>query len=156
MYLFLLMLLHVFIWLFVVFGGLYSEKIIMLNLYILLPFIYLIQILPFHIIVKKKIEYIKDNYETLKIHCNSPPELCEEEYIRTIPNLSKHMNIQMDKMLLYYAVYINNEDIVSRLYRKIKIKIDNWNSFQHPLSTQGLIIFAFIFNLYILKFYYKK
>ena len=51
---FILVFIHILIWLFVVFGFLISYKIALFNILILIPLIYILHILPFHIINEMK------------------------------------------------------------------------------------------------------
>ena len=56
----LLAIIHIFIWIYVVFCGIISEKQNNIILYIVLPLIYIIHLLPFHIIGKSK-DILADN-----------------------------------------------------------------------------------------------
>ena len=53
-----LILFHVIIWIIAILGGIFGKAIIRFNVLILLPCIYLFQMLPIHLIILKKIELI--------------------------------------------------------------------------------------------------
>jgi hypothetical protein len=95
-------------------------------MYIFIPFIYLLHILPFHIITAIKlivIENDKSSYNTNK----SPMEILEDK--------------EDTYLILYYVNTIRN--IFS-------------SSFSNPLSGQGMLILGYITNLYLIKYKWKK
>ena len=71
----LLILIHCFVWLFVIFGGFLSPKVCQFIILVVVPSIYLIHILSFHVIVETKMLHILkncENFEDLKEYVVKP------------------------------------------------------------------------------------
>ena len=62
-----LILIHILGWIYVVFGGFMSENQNDIILYYIIPFVYIIHIAPFHVLVKTKLELIKNEYKGIDI-----------------------------------------------------------------------------------------
>ena len=71
----------------------------------------------------------------------------------TILCMPNNVDIQTQKQILKIYKCMENEYIITRIFNKIN-KICEKN-FQTPFSAQGMIITAFIINIYLLKFYWK-
>jgi hypothetical protein len=121
----LLIIIHIGIWLFVLFGGFFKESYAKFNIIILIPFIYVIHILPFHMIVETKLRIIENE----SIHNN---------------NNTPSMKILEDEECKYILPYY---------FQKLKCIFDN--SFCNPLSPQGLLILGFIINVYVMIYKWK-
>ena len=102
---------HILIWIFVIFAFL-NKTTAKINLYYLIPIIYIAHIFPFHFIIKLK-ETIEPEDTTSKI--------------KTIENCMG---------ICYIFEWLKNLFI---------------NSFENPLSPQGLLIFGAITSAYKLK-----
>ena len=144
----LLFIIHLLIWIFVTIGGIFNKTVNQFNLLILLPLIYISQSLSFHPIMYMKMKYIKDTnlYNAKKEYFNDS-NLCDEEK-DDMNRLSRLFNESYDKILEHYAIYIDNEDIISHNLRAIRKYCDKTCN-KNPFSSQGLIIIAYIINVYI-------
>lgn len=154
-----LCLVHMIVWLFVIFGGFISykcTKIIMLGI---IPLIYVLHIMPFHIFLKKKFKQIHDDIDTqIELFDKTEIEnishrdllMCKDAYSSLPSNLSK------DKQDLIIKIYIlqENKYIVPKIYRYIRRNFVD--CFGDPLSPQGMLILGYIINTYLLYFYWKK
>ena len=151
LYIHILCLIHVILWLIVLFGGFVSCELAILNLYIFLPLFYIAQSMPFHFIMKEKIKYIKDNKQYLhKKKLNLP----EKEVIE-LSIEAKKLNMT-PKELIDILGYIENyadKYVIPYYFEKLKRNLSN--SWRNPLSPQGVIILGFILNLLSLKFRYN-
>ena len=153
LYLHFMMYIHAFIWLFVLFAGFFNKKFCYIVLYIILPAIYIIQIYPTHFFMKSKIDYIIKNYDRLSPLDNIDISCITNEEKQDLHQLCNYMEIPYDNMISYFTVYIQYEDIFSKILRKIKLFFER--SFKNPASTQGLIILCFITNILYLKYKHK-
>lgn len=148
----LLTLIHILFWLFFIFGGFFSKKICKINLYIILPFIYLIHtIMPFHIIVNKKIDIIDHNYEKL-IKTLDLNKVGERDLIfmkQDVQFQKQISHIKEDRKDNITKIYILEENklILPFIQRKIRLLFSN--SFADPLSAQGMVILGCIINVYM-------
>ena len=59
--LYFLVILHLFVWIFSIFGGFIHKNVALFNVYVFLPIIYIFQCLPNHIIIWIKIYIINKN-----------------------------------------------------------------------------------------------
>lgn len=100
---YILQFIHIIIWVFVIFAFL-NKNLAEINLKFVIPFIYLIQILPFHILNKSKCK-VNNN-------CQKDAE-------------------NIEKMIGFYQL--------KNLFN---------NSFENPLSAQGLLILGAILSYY--------
>ena len=144
-----LIIFHIFIWCFILFGGLVYTPFSSINLLYLIPLVYLLHIFPFHFIIKTKIEFIEKNIDIL--WKNSYDSILYDE----------------DECKLFNK-YILNKEHHSKIIKILKANeysypIVKWyhsirsffkHSFQNPLSPQGMLILGSIINFYVYK--YKK
>jgi hypothetical protein len=151
--------LHIFVWLFTIFGGFISFKCNKFIMLLLIPIIYLVHILSFHIFLKKKFKQIYDDLDSQielfgmeRINNVSREELmiCKDAY-SSMPS-----NIPKDEQNLILKIYILHENkyYIPKLYRNIRKNF--LNSFADPLSPQGMLILGYIVNTYVSYFYWKK
>jgi hypothetical protein len=150
----LLTLIHILFWLFFIFGGFFSKKFCQINLYIILPLIYLIHtIMPFHIIVNKKIEIINNNYDNLikNLDLNKVSENELNFMKQDIPFQKQISHIKEDRKDNITKIYILEENklILPLIQRKIRLIFSN--SFADPLSAQGMVILGCIINVYLMN-----
>ena len=143
----LLFIIHLLIWIFVTIGGIFNRTVNQFNLLILLPLIYISQSLSFHPIMYMKMKYIKENFKKSNNETFKDSILCDEEK-DDMNRLSRLFNESYDKILEHYAIYIENEDIISHNLRSIRKYCDKTCN-KNPFSSQGLIIIAYIINVYI-------
>lgn len=152
----LVIILHVLVWLFVMFGGIISEKICKLNLFIFIPLIYMIQILPCHLFVSKKIIEINhnyDNYNEIEIDDG------DFEFFMNDPSYMKNikiLNIPQDRIQKITKIYIleENKYILPMVQRRLRFYFTK--SFGDPLSHQKILILGMIINVYALRYIYKR
>ena len=146
-----LCLFHVSIWLFVIFGGFWSPEICKFNMLVIVPTIYLLHMLSFHVIVSYKLDHILkncDNFQDIDYYVKPK---CIEDFKKYLPD-----NIDNKKALKIIKIYFSEEDklVIPRIYKKIEGCFEN--SFANPLSAQGMLILAMIVSAYLLKFYWKE
>lgn len=157
-YVILLFLVYMFIWLFCFFGGLFSIKFVKIITLLILPGIYLLHILPFHIFEKEKINninkhieyYINKHEKDIKKITNDDLYIYTGNFLQCIPK-----DISDENKNLIIKVYIceENKYILPKLLRNLR-KIFK-KSYFNPLSAQGMMILSYIINIYLLKFKYK-
>jgi hypothetical protein len=121
-----LIIFHLLIWIFIIFGGIISSDICKFIVFIMIPFIYVLHILPFHIIVEAKLRIIEKEKSTDLENKSSTDILFE----------------------------IENRNIIINLFNKLKTALNF--SLLHPLSAQGLLILGYIINIYLLKYVYNE
>lgn len=146
-----LCIIHLIIWLIVSLGGLISSKLVILNLYILLPIIFIAQSMSFHVVNKKKIEYIKNNKKYLNKKILKIPYDEIVEFSREAKKLNMTKNELIE--IMSYLEYYDDKCIIPYYLNIIKRKC--YSSWRNPLSPQGLIIFCYILNLIFLKYKYN-
>ena len=145
-----LMMFHMAIWLFAIFGGLISPAICQFNILILVPVIYLIHILPLHIIVDNKIKHIINNLDKFD----------DIEYVlrpKKIEFLQNYIpkDVDNEKALKVMRIYSAEEDklVIPKIHKRLEQCFEN--SFGNPLNAQGMLILAMIVSVYLLKFFWK-
>ncbi len=111
-----LCIIHIFIWLFIVFGSFINKNCALFNLIILIPFIYLLHIFPFHVI-----NHIKC---LININCLSDTEKIEKFikffYIKKIFDDFKSFQNPLSPQGLLILGYIINFYCFYFKYSKIK------------------------------------
>jgi len=115
-----LIIFHLTIWLYILFGSFIGKIHSKIILFLIIPLIYLIHILPFHLINE-----LKKNSLDLKT---------DDELKENISNYEEKLPI------------INNIIQLKHYADKEIFK----NSFANPLSPQGLLILAYIISIYAL------
>ena len=150
-----IIIIHIFIWLYVSFGGFISETQNNFILYIALPIIYIVQLFPFHILNETKYmltENIKNDSDNTintdykdinNLSIDDKFNLCIKHGFKN--NNKKTMQLLNDTLNLY---------IIPKYIEELKCMFKS--SFQNPFSAQGLIIIAFIINVYIHKYKYHQ
>jgi len=146
---------HIFLWLYVSFGGFISETQNNYILYIVLPMIFIFQLLPFHILNETKY-MLSDNIK------NDPDNTIDADY-KDINNLSIDDKFNL---CIKNGFKNNNKKTIQLLNDTLDLYIipkyiDDLkylfkSSFQNPFSAQGLIIIAFIINVYLHKYKYHQ
>ncbi len=118
---------HVLIWIYLIIGGLISDDQCNIILFYALPAVYLIHLLPIHLLSTAKKLLIRSNKKEFEVdEKNNNVETIAEEY--------------------------ENKNIIWYIFSGITKMFTH--SFQNPLSPQGLLILGFISNLYIKKYYW--
>jgi hypothetical protein len=142
--LYVMIIFHLSIWLFVMLA--WAFKLQKYALYFL-PFIFLFQCLPFHGIVKKKLEFVKKNKDKLKrleTYSISKRDKCKFQYYAKKLNMKYEDVTELFSYLRYYELSI--------FILKYKNDIYNYfeeNGFENPVSSQGMIIIPYILNTLI-------
>lgn len=141
---------HVIIWMVVLFGGFVSRKLAVLNLYVFLPLVYVAQSMSFHAIMKEKIQYVRKNKQYLR---NKELNLPDDEVMELSREANK-LGMTMDEFLevLSYIEYYADKCILPYYYESLKRK--SYSSWKNPFSPQGTIIIGFILNLFCLRYRY--
>lgn len=141
---------HILVWIFIIFGGFISKNTCKSILFVFVPAIYIIHTLPFHVLLKKKLEMINNNLESFgEVDRDVDPKLVVE-LMKSGPQ-----DITKERQLAIAKVYFAEEDkfIVPEIYGKICTLFSD--SFANPLSPQGMLILAMIVNVYLLHFYWR-
>jgi hypothetical protein len=133
------------------FGGLISSKLVILNLYFLLPLIFIAQSMPFHAIKKEKIQYIRNNKKYLS---NKLLKLPRDEVVE-LSREAKKLNMATNELIEIISYSENYDDKCIIPYYLNIMKRKFYSSWRNPFSPQGIIIFCFILNLLCLKYKYK-
>lgn len=110
---------------FTLFSGLISDKFAKFNIYVLIPTIYILYILPYSITVLCK-EYLAQ---------------------KCIDNYPEDNNKSINDVINENS----NEYILSNIHKKIS----NQYSYFNPISNQGLLGLSYILNIYILYYIWK-
>ena len=159
LYYIIICMLHILVWLYILFGGLITLKSLFIIIFLINPIIYIIHILPFHIFIKSKLKEINDNYnkylsEIDKLKLNN----FNDKYLYIYNDLIASMtdNISEERKLMIAKLYIlhQHEYIIPKLHQDLEYCFRN--SFGNPVSPQGMIILSYIINIFLLKFYWKK
>ena len=154
----LLNIIHILVWLVVIFGRFISYNITKLNMLIIIPLIYIIHLLPFHIFLKKKFNEIHDDFDNQYTLYKNDIEKYSDEYLLLFQDayssLPKH--IPKERRNIIIKIYFVHEDkyIFPKIYKNIRVKFAN--SFANPLSPQGMLILGYIMSSIALFFKWKK
>ena len=156
LYIFFGCLLHVCIWLFVAIGGFFSTKILYLNIFIILPIIYIIQAMPNHPITKQKIKYILEH----KNEFTNPEPFISYCYNRIDPNEVEHLQKELGgtkEDILNAIVTMQKYEHCLGIPTLITIISRNFcESYRNPMDPQGFIVLAYILNTFaFLSKHYK-
>jgi hypothetical protein len=139
-------LMHLFIWLFVAFGGFFSTKILFLNVFIILPIVYIAQAQKNHPITKEKIKYILNNMtefsdpEPFVSYCYNKVDPKEVEHLKKELNGSEEEIIKAILIMQSYENCLGIPKLITIVYRNF------CDSYRNPLDPQGFIVLAFILN----------
>lgn len=142
---------HILVWVFVIFGGIVSPNMCKFNLFILVPVIYIIHTFPFHVLLKKKLEMINQNIESFEQVNREVDPVIADQLMKSGPP-----NISQERKLKIAQIYFAEEDklLIPKLFRQLCGVFSE--SFANPFSPQGLLILGMITNVYLLKFYWKE
>jgi len=138
-------------------GGIFSDKILLLNIFIILPLIFITQCQQNHPILKYKIKYIINNQNLFSnININPYKKCCNSLYNSEVDNLVDELK--------YDRKDIENAYAILKLYEN-KFILPNCidygknifcNSFRNPFDAQGLIVIGYIFNTYVYLYKHYK
>jgi len=140
-----LILFHVIIWIIAILGGIFGKAIIRFNVLILLPCIYLFQMLPIHLIILKKIELILKTTNYKKTPCKAIYfDKCYEETLAQ--KISEKLSVPKDDIVFAIRYLKCKEyDYVIPYYIDV-LRQRFKDSFMNPFSAQGFIIIGYILN----------
>ena len=146
-----LIIFHIFIWIFSILGGLISKTFALFNIYILLPFIYIFQSLPVHMIIWIKIYII--NLKGINHTCDMSHNKNTPTY-SIVKKIANSLNVSTKTIKNHFdTLYCYDKDfVIGDIFYQIRDIFEN--SFYNPLSPQGLIILGYIINTYSLKYLY--
>lgn len=150
-----LYLLHILVWIYIVFGGLLSKGNSVFIVQIVIPAVYVLHVLPFHVILKMKAKTIDNNldyyWNELSVkERNGDLDLELYNVIKTCFD-----NIEQNRIIKVVRVLQAKEHSITFIRYFNKVKEIFKCSFQNPLSPQGMLILGFIVNWNLLKCYYK-
>jgi hypothetical protein len=149
----LLSIIHILIWLFIVFGGFISSIYANLNIFYIIPSVYILHMLSFHILneIKLKLLNIEEDNNNILSDDNNCVKQCKLNnsedgsitFNHCIYKCKKYK--ELDKVLEKYILpkILNN---IQEFFKK---------SFCNPVSPQGLLILGFIINTSLIKYYWK-
>jgi len=148
---------HCLIWVFFVFGCLYSKTIATLNLYLILPFIYFSWISRQHpilafklILIRKYLKELPDvpvNFNKSDLIKNDFDEVLKQLNIleENVPSEKKSTSEEKHNIIVYY---FKLEKLYMLPYHFSFLKIRFDDSYENPLTPQGLLILGVILSLY--------
>lgn len=149
-----IIILHVLFWVYILLGGLISgdqNKIIMLYI---IPCTYIIHIFSFHILNEVKYTLLSDKN-------NMDDDKNKRINMKDINNLSYDDKFEICQNGFMYNNKISdtvhntvNSYTIPKYFELYKRKFKN--SFQNPLSAQGMLILAYIINIYLYKYHYHQ
>lgn len=150
-YLFGMCMFHVIIWIIAILGSIYSKKIAIINMLIILPYIYIFQAVnPIHLIVLHKIRYIEKNIDKFNDEIIDYNLINNEAEQKNIKKIALSENKSVNDIAKYYAIMIkyDHKCILPLLISNIRDYFDF--SFKNPFDPSGMIILGYIFNSYML------
>ena len=143
---------HILIWLFIILGGFISSTYANLNIFYIIPGIYILHMSNFHILNEIKIKLLNieedknDNITSDNNLCVKQCELNNNIMFNSINCIHQcKQNEELNKVLEKY--------ILPKILNNIKKFFKN--SFANPVSPQGLLILGFIVNTSLIKYYWK-
>jgi hypothetical protein len=152
-YIFSVCTIHLFIWLFVVFGGFFSKKILFVNVFILLPMVYITQAQKNHPIAKEKIKYILNNMNQF----SDPEPFVSYCYNKIEPKEIQHLSEELgasEKDVIKATLIMQSYDNCLGIPKLLILVYRNFcDSYRNPLDPQGLIVLGFIINSW--AFFFK-
>lgn len=105
--------------------------------------------LPFHILVKYKMQFLNDNLNDFKIKSEEMHKV-DGDFEK---NIDKSISEERAKRIV--TVYCQEDDFfISRIHKKIGNIFSK--SFQNPVSPQGMLILGLIINIFLIKFFWKE
>jgi hypothetical protein len=136
---------HIALWIAIMFGGVLSSRWAAFSLGVGIPCIYLLHLLPIHILVRYKVRHIY-------AHLDDYP-LTDARAARADPQFRKYLPARAtdDDLRRVTSAYRSIEDgfVLPRLVRAINDGLFA-DAFQKPFTPQGMLIFAAILNYYML------
>ena len=154
MYILFMCIFHLLIWVVVAFGGFFSNKILFINMFIILPMIYIVQTMSLHPITKEKIKYIITHIDKFK-EPTAFTSYCYNKIDKNdIKSLQKELGYTEEEILKALLIMRDYEDclgvskIITILYRQF------CESYRNPFDAQGFIVISYILNSFI--FLYKN
>lgn len=152
---------HLTIWIIVLLSGIINKNINVFILTILLPIIYIVQILSkTHPFTTFEILFIKNNINKLSFKSSSSQNIITNaDDVMDITHFSEIHNIPLDECVEYFNIlenykkHINDILQIPNIYEKYINKYFK-DSFRPPFGAQGSLIFCYIINVYI--YFLKK
>jgi hypothetical protein len=143
-----LTLFHSLIWIFFVFGCLFSKTIAKLNLFIILPFIYFSYLNNQHPFVILKLILLRKYYKDLP---DVPVDFDEKDFNQTeYEDALIQLKILEDNLSSQNKLTSEEKRNILVYYQKLeKLYVDG--SFQNPLTPQGLLILGAILSAYTIS-----
>jgi hypothetical protein len=142
---------HVIIWIVVILAGIINKTANYFNLLILLPLIYIIQILLYtHPIITSKILYIKNHLNDFSDVIDTSITFSDYELLE-ITHFSTIHNLPYQNVLEYFQILRHFEKKgLMTLFFNFKNSFNN--SYKNPFTAQGLLVLGYIINVYLLVF----
>jgi hypothetical protein len=152
---------HILIWLFIVFGGFISSTYANLNIFYIIPGIYILHILSFHILNEIKLKLLnieEDKNNNILSDDNNCVKQCKLNKELKSLNNSEDDSITFNHCIYECKKYKELDKVLEKyILPKILNNIKEYfkNSFSNPVSPQGLLILGFIINTSLIKYYWK-
>lgn len=151
---YLLVSVHIVIWLYVLLGGLLFPQHIPFILLCLLPVIYVVQSMPCHFIVYSKLKFIekhRDHMHSLGSYVFNVDDVSAIEQIHVTCGIDKNQLIDSWRVMKYYEHKLILPEMVDRM----RIWFDQ-RSYINPLSPQGMLTLSFICNCFAYAFHARR
>lgn len=163
----LISILHILIWLFTVSGGFISATCANLNIFYIIPAIYILHMLNFHVLNEIKLKLLNSE-ENKNNNITSDNNLCVKQCklesklksINYVKDMDEYNNIPFNSSKCIYKCkqYEELNKVLDKyILPKILNSINKYfkDSFGNPVSAQGLLILGFIINTSLIKYYWK-
>lgn len=136
---------HIALWIAIMFGGLLSPRWAAFSLGVAIPGIYVLHLLPFHVLVRYKVRHIYAHLDEYPPETGTRPG--DPQFRKYLPARASDADLRR-----VTAAYRALEDgfVLPRLLRAVNDGLFA-DAFQKPFTPQGMLIFAAVLNYYMLK-----
>lgn len=147
---------HLLIWCYVTLAWLlpYAKYHVLFIVTILLPVIYIVQSMPCHFLMYAKLKYIQKHRSSFKTLTDYQLGGVDRNVLE---NISKSLNWdvkELHDLLLVLKAYEFDLQIPKIL--ESGRQVFEGKSFENPFSPQGMIVFAYVINVFALLYLYRK
>lgn len=136
---------HILVWLVVMFGGLVSRRVAVVNVALFLPTVFIVQCaLKTHVFIRAKTKLVLDRPEAFEVP-SSTDDFTEAEELEMTRD-ARQMGYDVSDVRYARRVFHHYED------RLVLPRLTHWinrrcaASFQNPVSAQGMLVVAYAVN----------
>lgn len=144
--LYVLIFVHILIWLFVFFAGFIHPVLCKIILLVALPVLFIAQSFPNHVLMFLKLNLIRDHLHKNFAFDFTPTDYCDMQQYSNKNKVPLQDVIDGMITLKYYEHFSILPVIIDKLKYMFR------NSFRNPFDAQGMIILAFIINVFLYVF----